>query len=193
MTSLLPNPPFSAISSPFNPSFPAHSTRARCSGLRGSLRGWSDWEQRMVRGERWEALCSLLLAPREGEVEGGGSCLWKCGGGGVSPRAAQPLLSSVTPSTGTVSLSLSFSFCSSLSQFLLSSVSHHTPTYRHRRSPLLLSLSLALCMPFPSLLSSACRHTFTCCMSPCGNPACHLSIYLKETRFNLLMAERGIY
>lgn len=124
MTSLLPNPPFSAISSPFNPSFPAHSTRARCSGLRGSLRGWSDWEQRMVRGERWEALCSLLLAPREGEVEGGGSCLWKCGGGGVSPRAAQPLLSSVTPSTGTVSLSL-FLFLS-LSVSPLQCFSPHT-------------------------------------------------------------------
>lgn len=58
---------------------------------------------------------------------------------------------------------------------------------------LLLYLSLALCMPFPSLLSSACRHTLTCCMSPCGNPACHLSIYLKETRFYRLIAEPGIY
>lgn len=79
---------------------------------------------------------------------------------------------------------------SSPSLFLVSSDSLHSPTTVTLPPPFSFTRSLHA---FLSLLSSACRHTLTCCMSPCGNPACHLSIYLKETRFNLLIAERGIY
>lgn len=168
-------PPIPAMSSPFNPSFLAHSTHDWCSGLRGPVLGWLDREHRLVWGERWDVLCSLPLALREKEVEGGGCWLWRCGGGYVMPQAAQPLLLSVTPSTGT----LLFLFSSCFSPHTVSLF----PSF---------SFSYSL-HAFQSLLSSACRHTLTCCMSPCGNPACHLSIYLKETRFNLLIAEPGIY
>lgn len=137
-------------------------------------RGWSDWE-RSVRREMGRIV--LFTAGPSGKgswrVEEVGYGV----GGGVMPQAAQPLLSSVTPSTGTLSPSL----------FLFSTVSLHTLSL-----PPSFSFSCSL-HAFPSLLSSACRHTLTCCMSPCGNPACHLSIYLKETRFNLLIAEPGIY
>lgn len=39
--------------------------------------GWSDWVHRMVLGERWGILCSLPLPFRKGEVEDGGSWLWR--------------------------------------------------------------------------------------------------------------------
>lgn len=74
-------PPIPAMSSPFNPSFLAHSTHDWCSGLRGPVLGWLDREHRLVWGERWDVLCSLPLALREKEVEGGGCWLWRCVGG----------------------------------------------------------------------------------------------------------------
>lgn len=118
----------------------------------------------------------LFTAGPQGKGGGGWRMLvMEVWGGYVMPQAAQPLLLSVTPSTGT----LLFLFSSCFSPHTVSLF----PSF---------SFSYSL-HAFQSLLSSACRHTLTCCMSPCGNPACHLSIYLKETRFNLLIAEPGIY
>lgn len=72
---------------------------------------------------------------------------------------------SVTLSTGTHCFS--FPVCFSL----------HTLTTVSRPPSFSFSCSLH---DFPSLLSSACRHTLTCCMSSGGDPACHLSIYLMD-------------
>lgn len=133
--------------------------------------GWSDWENR--GGVRRDGTCRALYCWPSGE---GRWRKWRWWWGYVTPWAAQPLLSTVTLSTGTL--------------FLISSDSLHSPTTVTLPPSFSFTCSLHA---FPSLLSSACRHTLTCCMSPCGNPACHLSIYLKETRFNLLIAEPGIY
>lgn len=45
---------------------------------------------------------------------------------------------------------------------------------------------------FRSLLHSACRHTLTCCMSPCGNPACHIIYLFNRKRLNHLMSRLDI-
>lgn len=63
--------------------------------------GWSDRVHKMVLGERRGILCSLPLPLRTGEVEDGGSCLWRWMRGYAMPQAAQSLLPSVTLSTGT--------------------------------------------------------------------------------------------
>lgn len=88
--------------------------------------------------------CALYRWPSgKGEVESGGSWLGGWRGGYVMPRAARPLLLSVTLSTGTLSHSL----------FLFSSVSLHT--LNQSLSP----SSFLFLHAFLSLLSSACRDT----------------------------------
>lgn len=149
---------------------PCYSTSARLVGL-GARVG--------ARGERWDILCSL--PPPLRERAGERSWLWRWWEGDLLCLRQHSPCCRLSHWAQGLFLPLCFSFLVSL----------HTSTV-----PLSLSLppffSFSL-HAFLSLLSSACRNTLTCCMSPFGNPACHLSIYLKETRFILLIAEPGIY
>lgn len=128
-----------------------------------------------------DVLCSLLKAPQGS----GGSWLWNwdvgekgglcCASGSTSPAVVR--------------------HTKHRDFFSYSVLSPLTHTYRHRHTALWLrppSLFSRSVHAFLSLLSSACRHTLTCCMSPCGNPACHLSIYLKKA-VQFFIAEPGIY
>ncbi len=69
-----PQPPISVISSPFNLSIllTQPSPDALDCVIGAGRTGSTEWCE-----ERWDALCSLPLALREGEEEGGGWWLWR--------------------------------------------------------------------------------------------------------------------
>lgn len=48
LSTSIPHPPISGISSPFKPSLLTHSTHTCCSGLHVPVLGWLDWEHKMV-------------------------------------------------------------------------------------------------------------------------------------------------
>lgn len=115
----------------------------------------------------------LTAGPQERGRRGRGALVLEMEGGG----AAHSLLSSVTLSPGTGWFLFPMFLAPHASHFLTPSSSSSFSCSLH---------------DFRSLLHSACRHTLTCCMSPCGNPACHIIYLPTRKQLNHLISKLDI-
>lgn len=164
---LLPSDPLLLL--PFTPSFLAYLTNVGCSGHRGTVHNLLKWVRKSMWGEKWGVLCYLLLDLQAEWVKDGGSWLWRWRWGTLSLGHRNHAVVCQAEHRGSFSLSVSV-----LQLF--------SPCTSHWFSTLCACLS-----------SSACSPILTCRMSARGDSACHLPVYLKETWFNILMVELGIY